>query len=118
MRVVAFAFKFSVVVWAAAARWQKLVGFVEALDGVVETRHAWNTKGVMGKSDLTSCYKRKKTSIVLSERTPQEDSRQYGTVTKASRRKMLAGGWSALRCFRKCMWNDSGNLGFSVLTSV
>ena len=32
----------------AAARWQKLVGFVEALDGVVETRHAGKTQGMMG----------------------------------------------------------------------
>ena len=63
MRVVAFACKFSVVVRVAAARWQKLVGFVEALDGVVETRHAGNTKGVMGKSDLTCCYKRKRDEL-------------------------------------------------------
>ena len=32
----------------AAARWQKLVGFVEALDCVVETRQAGKTKGMMG----------------------------------------------------------------------
>ena len=27
-----------------------------------------------------------------------------------TRRKMLAGSWSALMCCRKCIWNDSGNL--------
>ena len=47
-RVVAVLCEFSVVVSGGTARWQKLVGFVEALDGVVETRQAEKTQGMMG----------------------------------------------------------------------
>jgi len=69
-----------------------------------------DTKGVMENVSSLPVVNGKRRTCVFKRVDPCNGRRTIWQREKVTRRKMLAGSWSALRCFRKCIWNDSGNL--------